>query len=117
MRPGPAQLWPDVAPSWILGLPQWLEEFFYDFYKSFIFDDRYMLYVEGLGNTLLLTAMALLMGTSPAEAGTGLQLGVQPRRWALGTGGHCCLPDPSRDWNREQSLVWVSRAEPGRAAS
>lgn len=62
MRPGPAQLWPEVAPSWILGLPEWLEEFFYDLYKSFIFDDRYMMYVEGLGNTLLLTAMALLMG-------------------------------------------------------
>ena len=62
MRPGPAQLWPEVAPSWILDLPEWLEEFFYDLYKSFIFDDRYMMYVEGLGNTLLLTAMALLMG-------------------------------------------------------
>ena len=62
MRPGPAQLWPEVAPSWILGLPEWLEEFFYDLYKSFIFDNRYMMYVEGLGNTLLLTALALLMG-------------------------------------------------------
>ena len=62
MRPSPSQLWPEVAPQWILGLPEWLEEFFYDLYKSFIFDDRYMMYVEGLGNMLLLTAMALLMG-------------------------------------------------------
>ena len=62
MRPSPSQLWPEVAPQWILGLPEWLEEFFYDLYKSFIFDDRYMMYVEGLGNTLLLTALALLMG-------------------------------------------------------
>ena len=62
MRVGPAQLWPDVAPQWILNLPEGLEEFCYDIYKSFIFDDRYQMYVEGLGNTLLLTAMATLMG-------------------------------------------------------
>ncbi len=62
MRPGPAQLWPEVAPQWILNLPQWLEEFCYDIYKSFIFDNRYEMYVEGLGNTLLLTLLALLMG-------------------------------------------------------
>ena len=62
MRVGPAQLWPDVAPQWILNLPNGLEEFFYDIYKSFIYDDRYAMYVRGLGNTLLLTAMATLMG-------------------------------------------------------
>ncbi len=62
MRPGPAQLWPDVAPSWILGLPEWLEEFFYDLYKCFLFDNRYEMYITGLWNTLLLTFIALLMG-------------------------------------------------------
>ena len=63
MRIGPAQLWPDVAPQWILNLPKGLEEFCYDIYKSFIFDDRYEMYVRGLGNTLLLTAMATIMGS------------------------------------------------------
>ena len=62
MRPGPAQLWPEVAPAWILGLPEWLEELCYDIYKCFIFDNRYEMYIEGLGNTLLLTFIALLMG-------------------------------------------------------
>ena len=62
MRPGPAQLWPDVAPQWILNLPKGLEEFCYDIYKSFIYDDRYEMYVRGLGNTLLLTLMATIMG-------------------------------------------------------
>lgn len=62
MRPGPAQLWPDVAPQWILNLPQWLEDFFYDIYKCFLFDNRYELYATGLMNTLILTALALLMG-------------------------------------------------------
>ena len=62
MRVGPAQLWPDVAPQWILNLPKGLEEFCYDVYKSFIYDDRYEMYVRGLGNTLLLTALATIMG-------------------------------------------------------
>ena len=62
MRVGPAQLWPDVAPQWILNLPKGLEEFCYDIYKSFIYDDRYEMYVRGLGNTLLLTLMATIMG-------------------------------------------------------
>lgn len=61
--PGPATLWPDVAPQWILNLPHWLEhEIFYKLYKCFIYDDRYKMFVEGLGNTLLLTFLALLLG-------------------------------------------------------
>ena len=62
MRVGPAQLWPDVAPQWILNLPQWLEDIFYKMYKCFIFDERYTMFAKGLGNTLLLTALALILG-------------------------------------------------------
>ncbi len=62
MRPSPSQLWPDAAPEWILNAPQWFEDLCFNFYKSFLFDERYMLYVNGLVNTLLLTLMALLMG-------------------------------------------------------
>lgn len=62
MGPGPAKIWPTVAPEWILNLPEWLEELFFKVYKCFIFDDRYMMFVEGLGNTLLMTLMALLLG-------------------------------------------------------
>ena len=62
MRPGPSTLWPDVAPQWILNLPDNIEKFCYDIYKCFIFDNRYELYVDGLVNTLLLTLMALVMG-------------------------------------------------------
>ena len=64
MGPGPAKLWPTVAPQWILDLPQWLEEFCYDIYKCFIFDNRYEMYIEGLGNTLLMTFLALLIGVA-----------------------------------------------------
>jgi len=62
MGPGPAKLWPTVAPQWILDLPEWLEGFCYDIYKCFIFDNRYEMYIEGLGNTLLMTFLALLIG-------------------------------------------------------
>ena len=62
MGPGPAKLWPEVAPQWILDLPQWLEEFCFKIYKCFLYQDRYAMFIEGLGNTLLLTLQALLMG-------------------------------------------------------
>ena len=62
MKPGPAKLWPDVAPQWILNLPEKLEDFFFDIYKTLIYDNRYEMYLEGLLHTLLLTLMALIMG-------------------------------------------------------
>lgn len=62
MRPSAAQLWPEVAPDWILQGPDWLNSIGYDIYKSFIFDDRYMMYIKGLQNTLLLTLFALVIG-------------------------------------------------------
>lgn len=57
-----SELWPQVAPDWILSLPEGLESFCYDIYKCFIFDSRYEMYVQGLGNTLLLTFLALILG-------------------------------------------------------
>lgn len=58
----PSQLWPEVAPEWMLNLPQWLEDIFFKMYKCFIFDERYTMFAKGLGNTLLLTLFALLIG-------------------------------------------------------
>ena len=45
-----------------MDLPDWIESFFFNIYKSFIYDDRYTLYLEGLKNTLILTVLALLLG-------------------------------------------------------
>ena len=61
-RATPGQLWPQVAPEWMLNLPDGLEDLFYRFYKSLIFDARYEMYIEGLKNTLILTFFALLIG-------------------------------------------------------
>ncbi len=62
MRPSASQSWLLDAPDWIQNGPQWLNDIGYDIYKSFIFDDRYQMYLKGLGNTLLLTFLALLIG-------------------------------------------------------
>lgn len=51
-----------VAPQWIIDAPEWLNTFFYNIFKCFIYQDRYILFVKGLGNTLLLTFFALLVG-------------------------------------------------------
>ena len=57
-----SMLWPDIAPQWMLNAPEWLENFFFNLYKCFLFKERYMLFVNGLGNTLLLTFFALMIG-------------------------------------------------------
>lgn len=62
MKPGASKLWPEVAPQWILNLPEKHEDLCYDIYKCFIYDNRYEMYIEGLINTLILTFLALLMG-------------------------------------------------------
>lgn len=56
------QAWLAAAPDWILNLPKWAYDQCYAFFKSFIYDDRYLLFVRGLGNTLKLTFFALLVG-------------------------------------------------------
>ena len=64
MRPSASQSWPLVAPDWLQNGPDWLNDLGYDIYKSFLFDNRYEMYIKGLGNTLLLTFLALLIGVA-----------------------------------------------------
>ncbi len=52
-----------MAPQWMLNSPEWFYNICYDFFKAFIYDERYLLMFRGLGNTLLLTFFALLLGT------------------------------------------------------
>lgn len=58
----PAELFEQTAAQWILNLPQGLRDLCYRFFKSFIYDDRYQLYITGLKNTLILTFFALILG-------------------------------------------------------
>lgn len=54
--------WLAAAPDWVMNLPDWAYNQCYAFYKAFIFDNRYLKLLEGLGNTLELTFFALLLG-------------------------------------------------------
>ncbi len=58
----PLMMWQELAPMWMQNLPEWLEDIFFNVYKCFLFEDRYMMFIKGLGNTLLLTFFALLIG-------------------------------------------------------
>ena len=42
-------------------LPFW-QDFFVKFYQAFLYSDRWLQYIEGVGTTLLVTAMALAIG-------------------------------------------------------
>lgn len=62
--PTAEQLWPEIAPQWMQACPEWLEDIFLNFFKCFIHKERYMMFLKGLGNTLLLTLFALLIGVA-----------------------------------------------------
>ena len=38
------------------------QEFFVKFYQAFLYNDRWLQYIEGVGTTLLVTAIALVLG-------------------------------------------------------
>ena len=40
----------------------WWQEFYVKFYQAFVLEDRWLQYLDGVGTTLLATALALLMG-------------------------------------------------------
>ena len=46
------------------------QEFFYKFYQAFILKDRWMQYVQGVGTTLLVTAIALALGVVLGSVGS-----------------------------------------------
>ncbi len=53
-------LWKDLIRSGV-DVPYW-QEFYVKFYQAFIEKDRWVQYLEGLGTTLVVTAMALAIG-------------------------------------------------------
>ena len=54
--------WLSSAPEWILEGPEWLNSLLYKLFKCFIYDERYMMLIKGLKNTIILTFFALLIG-------------------------------------------------------
>jgi polar amino acid transport system permease protein/polar amino acid transport system substrate-binding protein len=44
------------------GQLSFFQNFFVKFYQAFLYNDRWILYIEGVGTTLLVTALALILG-------------------------------------------------------
>lgn len=54
--------WLETAPLWIQGLPKWISKFIYQLYQTFIVEDRWKLFLDGLEMTFIVTIGALLLG-------------------------------------------------------
>ena len=54
--------WLEQAPQWLLSCPEWFQNFVYQLYQTFIYQDRYMFFVNGLKITFIVTIGALILG-------------------------------------------------------
>ncbi|MBQ0083559.1 MAG: amino acid ABC transporter permease [Clostridiales bacterium] len=54
--------WIQTVPSWLGKLPEWLQTVCFQFYQTFIFQDRWKLFTDGLKITLIVTVGALAIG-------------------------------------------------------
>ena len=54
--------WLETAPGWIKSCPGWLQEFLYQLYQTFIFQDRWKFFTDGLKVTFIVTIGALFLG-------------------------------------------------------
>ena len=57
------------------------QEVFYKFYQAFLLKDRWLQYIDGVGTTLLVTAIALALG---------VVLGSYRNAWRTGTSYFVC---------------------------
>lgn len=56
-------LWLDeMAPGWILSLPEWLQRLCFQFFQTFIYENRWHFFTDGLATTFIVTIGALLLG-------------------------------------------------------
>lgn len=54
--------WIINAPGWIRSLPDGLQEIFFQLYQTFIYQDRWKFFVDGLKMTFIVTIGALVLG-------------------------------------------------------
>ena len=55
--------WLSNAPVWFQAWPQWIQNFVFQLYQTFVYQDRYMFFVNGLKITFIVTIGALIIGT------------------------------------------------------
>ncbi len=54
--------WIADAPNWILACPAWLQNLLYQLYQTFIYQDRWKFFIDGLKITFIVTIGALILG-------------------------------------------------------
>lgn len=54
--------WILTAPQWVQSCPEWLQNLLYQLFQTFIYKDRWMLFVQGLKITFIVTLGALVLG-------------------------------------------------------
>ena len=54
--------WLESIPAWLSACPEWIKSFIYDLYKSFVFEARYKMLIDGLKITFIITIGALILG-------------------------------------------------------
>ena len=55
--------WIETAPQWVLETPDWLQRFLFQLYQTFVYQNRWMFFIDGLKITFIVTLGALVMGT------------------------------------------------------
>ena len=54
--------WLASTPGWIQSLPVWLQTFFFQLYQTFIYQNRWKFFTDGLKITFIVTIGALILG-------------------------------------------------------
>lgn len=54
--------WLISAPGWIQSMPEWFQNFMFQLYQTFVFQDRWKFFTDGLKITFIVTIGALILG-------------------------------------------------------
>ena len=54
--------WIEAAPQWIQSCPEWLQNLIFQLYQTFIYQNRWKFFVDGLKVTFIVTIGALIIG-------------------------------------------------------
>ncbi len=54
--------WISTAPDWIRACPEWLQNLLFQLYQTFIYQDRWKFFTDGLKITFIVTIGALILG-------------------------------------------------------
>ncbi len=54
--------WLQSSPEWIGSLPEWLQNLLFQLYQTFIYQDRWKFFTDGLKITFIVTIGALILG-------------------------------------------------------